>query len=310
MKVINNVYKATVLIEELEKLYQQNKAYIFRGQPNSNFYLLPNAFRADMARRIPPGFPTSSWTAWCNSQAIQDTVSLYLDKTHIGSVWVRRISELTFYVMQYNYSLSTYVKQYPEKFDSATLEMYQLRPPAFWEAEKTFQYLFEHGLNLSIGRITLDGQVINYSAINEELAGYDESLPQHYGIPTAALDWTYNPYIAIFFALQNIPPGVSHFSIYAYKTISDDKSNPIGIEFGHPKCRNLRIERQEGLFTRFRYACLYYFFHGTWPNIETYIPLSYGNFELIKFNVPVCQAEYLIKILDEKGITNEYLLPT
>lgn len=58
-------------------------------------------------------------------------------------------------------------------------------------------------------------------------------------------------------------------------------------------CKNLRIIRQEALFIRFRYACLYYFVHGKWPSVEDYIPLSENVFELTKFNVPVTEADKL-----------------
>jgi hypothetical protein len=102
--------------------------------------------------------------------------------------------------------------------------MYQIRPSAYWRKKDTFLYLFGFGFDSSIGRVTLNGKVINYSSINEEMAAYDESLPQHYDTATAALDFTYNPYVDIYFALQKIPSDASHFSIYVYRHLCQNSA--------------------------------------------------------------------------------------
>lgn len=227
----------------------------------------------------------------------------------IDSLWVSRLCNLTIYSMKYNYSLAQHVKDNPEKFDPKTIEMYEMRPPAYWETEKTFLDLFSYLLELSIGRIGLDFKILNYSKINEELAAYDETLPQHYGVSTAALDWTRNPLIAIYFAIEKIPSDATSFSVYVFREINCNINNPFSLDNGNAECQNIRIQRQEGLFIRFKYASLYYFVHGNWPSMETYLPLGKNNFELIKYSIPVCHVPYFKNILDEKGITKEFLFP-
>lgn len=84
----------------------------------------------------------------------------------------------------------------------------------------------------------------------------DESLPQHYGIPTACLDWTYNPYIAIYFALQNIPTNATHISIFAYQEIQEN--DLIMIKEGKPD-KNPRLRAQQEVLISIVPACIFYF---------------------------------------------------
>lgn len=295
-----NIYK---ILDELELLKSQG--YIFRGQPSSDFLLIPNAFRSNSIATFSSYFPDNQQWRYCDS--LRGVVNLWVPEVSIESTWVHRIFELTVYIMQYNYLLAKYVQEHLKDFDNRTLNMYKLRNLYFWTTEKTFIYLFEYGLQSSIGRIGADGEIIQYSTINEEIAGYDDSLPQHYGVSTAAFDWTRNPYIAIYFALQNIPNEAKYFSIYAYKEISFSPINPFSIEYGNEDCNNPRIKAQEGLFLRFKYPCLFYFFHGSWPSMKTYESLRKGNFELLSYNIPISEKKSLLEILNKKQITKERL---
>jgi hypothetical protein len=306
---IRNISKAGELIDELEKLYRQD-GWIFRGQSNSDFFLIPSAFRESVIKRRLEEFPaTPLYQEWCLSKELKEKIFPPFAQDYIHTLHVQRISELTFYLMHYNYFLAQHVQKNKEKFDSATIKMYELRPILFWAEKETFLYLFEFGFTSSVGRVALDGKVISNTTINEELASYDESLSQHYDTETGALDFTNNPWVALYFALKKIPKDASHFSVFAYKQLQDSKENPIIIKSGHEECKNLRIERQEGLLICLRFACLYYFIHGKWPSLETFIPHSKGFFELIEFRVPISEAQVLKLILEQKGITEEYLFP-
>lgn len=303
------ILTAEELVEKLERLYL-SKAYFFRGQPDEKFYLLPSAFRDDVIMRRLREYPaSSSYQQWCMDKEFKKLIPPPLTEDYINSLHVQRMSELTFYLMHYNYFLAKHVERDPKKFDSATINMYKVRPSSYWHQRETFLYLFGFGFNLSIGRKTLDGKVINHSLINEEMAAYDESLPQHYDTQTAAIDFTYNPYIAIYFALQNISSNARYVSVYAYKHLQDSEKNPIIVESTRPECENLRIVRQEGLFLRIRYACSYYFTHGSWPTVENFLSRNAGMFELIKFKIPVSETANLQRILIQKNITKEYLFP-
>ena len=219
---------------------------------------------------------------------------------------VIRITELTKFKLIYNYFLSIHVQKYPEKFDEKTREMYEIRKPDFWLQENTFNYIFYFELNSATTLTSIKGQVTKKGEITEEIAGYDESLPQHYGTETAALDWSRNPLKALYFGTSESSD--ENFSLYAYKEIKNNGVNFISVEERNPGCINERIVAQEGLFTKFRYACIYFLFHGQWPCIENYVEnRSSGRFQLIKFDIPQCHRAQIINLLENKDITKESL---
>ncbi len=287
IKIINDILSPLDLLDRLEELNNIKSSYIFRGQPNKEFILQPKAFRTDGLKKLADEYPILSWQEWGSSETARKIVKdWFLNENYINHPCIKRLIKLDLYIMKYNYSLAIYVEKYPDKVDSATLSMYHERDPSFWTTEETFIYLFKQDVSFLMSVISLDGKLLKESYINEAFSGYDEYLPQHYDTPTVALDWSKNPLIAIFFAIREIPSDATHFSIYAYKQINSEKTNPIEIKEDVSNPNNLRIMRQDGLFTRFRYACLYYLLQGTWPCIEIYDPLSPSNFELIRFDVP------------------------
>lgn len=141
-------------------------------------------------------------------------------------------------------------------------------------------------------------------------------IPQHYGVPTAALDWTYNPYVAIFFATNETDIQFSEFNpspsvaIYAYKIDSPEQAH-FTFQKGNSDCKNLRIIIQEGVFLSMSKACKYFYDNGHWPNMERF--LSKNSNCLIKYIVPINKKIILIdklqEILFKKGITKEFLSP-
>jgi hypothetical protein len=298
------------LLRNLEQLYD-NKSYIFRGHPSSHvtFSLKPIAFREDGIKKLSEKFPMYH-PEWFYCDKVREWIRLFMgDERFISSIFVKRIYYLTIYIMKYNYSLANHVLENPEKFDSHSKKMYDLRKPNYWIDKETFLYLFHNGLNQAIGCIGFDGKILKESKLSETLAGYDESLPQHYDVPTVALDWTYNPYVALYFALQNIPKNTSYVSIYAYKEINNSEKNPIAVSEGNRECKNERIICQEGTFTYMKYACSYFLLIGEWPKMEVYASQNCDKFRLINFVIPIYYINDLNKLLDEKGINKEKLFP-
>ncbi|EAB9447311.1 FRG domain-containing protein [Salmonella enterica subsp. diarizonae] len=80
------------------------------------------------------------------------------------------------------------------------------------------------------------------------------ALAQHYGIPTRLLDWTYDPYVALYFALKGVIDEPQNIVIWALNkdhiSFLHPTVNRINVEFITPHYfSNPNINAQKGIFT-------------------------------------------------------------
>lgn len=124
------------------------------------------------------------------------------------------------------------------------------------------------------------------------------SLAQHFGVPTALLDFTENPRIAMFWATVDVPEDAYAVSVWAL----DSRPPRIqGVELPqHPRSRNPHLLAQEGVLVYMTMWDDYYEARGMLPSLETYghVPDT----RLRRFDLPVTEVGALRRLLDAEGL--------
>jgi len=153
-----------------------------------------------------------------------------------------------------------------------------------------------------------------------------DALAQHHGIPTHLLDWTLNPLVAAFFAVENTE-STQDCCVYAYNIARMPLQIPVRMDKFR---RNPRIElptapfssstylrSQMGLFTHMPESSDYFKEHGRWPDLETALkewkeeyPAHQKLPVLEKIVLNGCERPRLRELLRREFITRSQLMPT
>jgi len=320
------------LINTLEYLHTQ-ESYIFRGQPNAHaiYTLTPSAFRTSTLQTAHKTFGVNPQTVkiWYETPQLKNHITKTgPDKIVIGSAYsepVLRLFDLNIKIMQYYFRLYQYFEKNPDKIFPEDHDRIKRHSLESWIKEETFVDLnirsYEGILVLSD---PINGRIMREPYTFEEFSAFDETCAQHYDIHTAALDWSFNPYVALFFGLfeydqekkhYSLKNSAQYFSIYVYKQITNINS-PVFIKNRDGKICNLRAEAQEGTFTYFSKPCLFYLENRHFPSIE-YFDVEFRRksiqptFELMKYSVQhnTDTNNFLMDFLKEKDVTESRLFP-
>lgn len=308
------------LLNKLNELHEDGNV-LFRGLTNAEYHHQPGAFRKDEMRKYSDVYPYQRATIeqWISNAITQIQNHVSPAFASVPSYILRRIGNFLLDTLKYNFAIyeSYNDKDFPQNCkDKRLTDIFMQGSDHHWAKERTFNTYFHSFFMSWIPLEDENKKIVKKSFVYEDVTGLDETYPQHYGFQTAALDWTYEPHIALFFTTYSDKTvnDTSYLSVSVYKEIKTDDS-PIIIMSQDSLKNNPRADAQKGTFLYFRKPGSFYIEKGCFPCLEDYEQNLANSdkpkfFELHKFNLSRSKKNIkcIQEFLQEKQITESSLL--
>lgn len=296
--------------------------FIFRGVENENFKLIPSALRDDnnLNNFVDEDFKKTLQVSY--NHAVENRLLFDENKDMPGG----------FSFISVDKEGNTIDGHYPY---ASTVEEFQ-----YYKEIRVLMNFFDRGDKVGL-KIPTNQDIRKLLDHDDKLEdkyrfywpnpNYFEliSLAQHYGVPTRALDWTYDYKVALYFAVKNIlnndylcneKPTNAVLWAFNYKSIEIDcllsKNNPFAIKHYRPEYNsNPNLNAQKGLFT-FVMNDLTHISKEPFDEFVAEILSRADEFDVIngekafyKFIIPEDVKPEILNELYLEGYSEEYLFP-
>lgn len=232
--------------------------FIFRGVEDSDFKLIPSALRGDNINDFVD--ERFNITLWINSENVDEFNSITGNNLEY--------CEGMLYPVRFNKYLDVLDQDIANQVHSFGEIQFRKELNALMNF---LNYTDKSGLKIPIKQETREliehdiGKKFNGNSYWPDSDFYEViSLAQHYGIPTRALDWSYDYGVALYFAVKNIladdyltndkKPNNAVLWAFNYKYFEVnhmfDASMPFPVQYYRPEYNsNPNLNAQKGLFT-------------------------------------------------------------